>query len=93
VVSGQGKGAPEASGGDREGVALKARAGGGFTVEASLITQVASEPGRAVMSRDESGGWLGVLARRCPALRWRESGLQPGCGTAESPPGHCCLLP
>jgi len=46
VVSAWGKGALEVSGGDQEGVALKALGcARGFTVEASLLSKVASEPG------------------------------------------------
>ena len=50
MVSDRGKGAVEVSGGDQEGVALKVPVPGGllagvFTVEASLLGEVASEPG------------------------------------------------
>jgi len=30
-----------------------------------------------------------LLARRCPASRWREPGLRLSCGTWEGVPGHC----
>ena len=54
MVSDRGKGAVEVSGGDQEGVALKAPVpvvpGGVFTVEASLLVKVASEPGSAKVS-------------------------------------------
>ena len=30
-----------------------------------------------------------VLARRCPAYRWREPGLRLWCGTWEGVPGNC----
>ena len=51
MVSDRGKGAVEVSGGDQEGVALKAPCrwfpAAAFTVEASLLVKVASEPGSA----------------------------------------------
>src|SRR5258708_9043933 len=54
----------------------------GFTVQASLFSEVASEPG--VMA------WPGMsladtrlLARWCPAQRWREPDLRLSCGTWE----------
>ena len=54
MVSDRGKGALEVSGGDQEGVALKAPVpdllAGAFTVEASLLVKVASEPGSAKVS-------------------------------------------
>ena len=40
---------------------------------------------------DEPGGCPGVLARWCPAYRWREPGLRRPHGTAEGWPGYCPL--
>src|SRR6266566_3667754 len=43
-------------------------------------TETASEPGPQCRSREEPGGLPVVLARRCPACRWREPGLRLACG-------------
>ncbi len=40
----------------------------------------ASEPGPQCRSWDEPGGMPVLLARRCPACRWREPGLRLACG-------------
>ena len=32
-----------------------------------------------------------LLARWCPACRWREPGLRRSCGTWEGAPGYCCF--
>ena len=40
--------------------------------------------------RDEPGGYP-LLARRCPASRWREPGLRLSCGTWEGVFGNCRL--
>jgi len=32
-----------------------------------------------------------LLARRCPACRWREPGLRRPSGTGEGAPGYCLL--
>ena len=51
------------------------------TAEASKLFQMTSEPGCWCVLRDEPGGCPDLLARRCPAQRWREPGLRLPCGT------------
>ena len=72
MVSDRGKGAVEVSGGDQEGVALKAPVpvvpGGVFTVEASLLGQGGIGTGERQSLRDGPGGcpdcWPGGARRR-----------------------------
>ena len=87
VVSDEGKGARDASGGCQEGVALKVPTGIHRLI-ASLFREAASEPGVTA--------WPGMslavtrlLARWCPAQRWREPGMRLSCGTWESVPRYC----
>jgi hypothetical protein len=66
VVSGEGKGARDASGGGQEGVASKVPKGIHRLI-ASLLDKVASEPGHVQLARDEPGGcpdcWPGGARR------------------------------
>ena len=69
-----GKGARDASGGDREDGAQSSFSG--IAVDVSLLNKVTSKPGCSRSARDESGGCPLFLARRCPACRRREPGLR-----------------
>src|SRR6266581_4857138 len=64
-------------------VALRRRpAGGGVKPPLKRRESgTASEPGPQCRSREEPGGLPVLLARRCPACRWREPGLRLACGT------------
>ena len=82
-----GKGARDASGGDREDGAQSSFSG--IAVDVSLLNKVTSKPGCSRSARDESGGCPLFLARRCPACRRREPGLRLLHGTWEGTPRHC----
>ncbi len=82
-----GKGARDASGGDREDGAQSPFLG--IAGDVSLLNQVTSEPGRSRAARDESGGVSVFPARRCPACRRREPGLRLLQGTWEGTPRYC----
>jgi hypothetical protein len=81
-----GKGARDASGGDREDGAQSSFSG--IAADVSKPNQVTSKPGCSRSARDESGG-RPLTARRCPACRRREPGLLLVHGTWEGVSRHC----